>query len=148
MYKIGEVCQIAGVTRKALREYKAKGLVCPNAVNNGGHWLYDKEAFRRIIIVQMFIEVGYTSEHIKRLLDSPETDLVGEFDNVVELLKEKKTRIDEMINTLRNIQQELMFSEITPDRVANTDPARRSETQSMLAAVRDTISIPENGKTE
>ncbi len=148
MYKIGEVCQIAGVTRKTLQEYKAKGLVCPKAMNCGGHWLYDKEAFKRIIIVQMFIEVGYTPEHIKRLLDSPGTDLVGEFDNVVELLKEKKTHIDEMINTLRNIQQELMFSDVTPDRVANTDPARRSETQSMLAAVRDTISIPENGKTE
>ena len=148
MYKIGEVCQIAGVTRKELQEYKAKGLVCPKAVNNGGHWLYDKEAFKRIIIVRMFIEVGYTPEHIKRLLDSPGTDLVGEFDNVVDLLKEKKTRIDEMINALRNIQQELMFSDVTPDRVANTDPARRSETQSMLAAVRDTISIPENGKTE
>ncbi len=148
MYKIGEVCQIAGVTRKELQEYKSKGLVCPNAVNNGGHWLYDKEAFKRIIIVQALIHVGYTTEHIRRLLDSPGTELVGEFDNVVELLKEKKTRIDEMINALRNIQQELMFSEVTPDQVANTDPSRRSETQKMLAAVRDTISIPENGKTE
>jgi Predicted transcriptional regulators len=148
MYKIGEVCQIAGVTRKTLREYKAKGLVCPSAVNNVGHWLYDKKAFKRIIIVRMFIEVGYTPEHIKRLLDSPVTDIVGEFDNVVELLKEKKTRIDEMINALRNIQQELMFSDVTPEQMANTDPARRSETHSILAAVRDTISIPENGKTE
>ncbi len=148
MYKIGEVCQIAGATRKTLQKYKAKGLVCPNAVNNSGHWLYDKEAIKQIIIVQVLTEVGYTPEHIKCLLDSPGTELVGEFDTVVELWKEKKTRIDEMINTLRNIQQELMFSDVTPDRVANTDPARRSETQSILAAVRDTISIPENGKTE
>jgi DNA-binding transcriptional MerR regulator len=143
MYKIGEVCQIAGVTRKELQEYKSKGLVCPNAVNNGGHWLYDKEAFKRIIIVQVLIHVGYTTEHIKRLLDSPGTELVGEFDNVVELLKEKKTRIDERINALRNIQQELMFSDITPELMANLAPEQRIETRNTLAAVRDTISIPE-----
>ena len=148
MYKIGEVCQIAGVTRKELQEYKSKGLVCPKAVNRAGHWLYDKETFRRIIIVRLFIEVGYKPEHIKQLIDSPGTDLAVEFDKVVGLLEDKKKNIDEMIVTVKNIQQHFLFSDITPEHVANTDPARRSETQKMLAAVRDTISIPENGKTE
>ncbi len=148
MYKIGEVCQIAGVTRKELQEYKAKGLVCPNAVNRAGHWLYDKETFRRIIIVRLFIEVGYKPEQIRKLIDSPGTDLAVEFDKVVELLEDKKKSIDEMIVTVKNIQQQFLFSDITPEHVANLDLAQRNETRNMLAAVRDTISIPENGKTE
>ncbi len=117
--------------------------MCPKAVNRAGHWLYDKETFRRIIIVRLFIEVGYTPEHIKQLVDSPGTDLAVEFDKVVGLLEDKKTRIDEMISALKNLQQELMFSDMTPEQVANLDLAQRNETRSMLAAVRDTISIPE-----
>ena len=143
MYKIGEVCQIAGVTRKELQEYKSKGLVCPKAVNRAGHWLYDKETFRQIIIVRLFIEVGYKPEHIRKLINSPGTDLAVEFDKVVGLLEDKKTRIDEMISALKNLQQELMFSDMTPEHVANLDLAQRNETRNMLAAVRDTISIPE-----
>ena len=143
MYKIGEVSAITGIPRSTLRNYKDLGLVKPSATNNGGHWLYDKEAFKKILIIQILTEVGYTIAKMKSLLNSPETDLTGEFDNVIALLEDKKKRIDEMIVAVRNIQQEIQFSDITPDHVANIDPEQRTGARDCLSAVKDMITIPE-----
>lgn len=143
MYKIGEVSKITGIPRKTLQEYNDLGLVKPTATNRARNWLYDKDAFKKIFIIHILMEAGYTPERIKHLLESSETDLAGEFDNVVALLEEKKKRIDEMIVTVRNIQQELKFSDITPDHLANMDPEQRTEARSWLSAIRGTITIPE-----
>ena len=143
MYKIGEVSKITGIPRKTLQEYNTLGLVGPTATNKARNWLYDKDAFKKIFVIHVLIEAGYTPGKIKHLLESAEIDLAGEFDNVISLLEDKKKRIDEMIVAVRNIQQEIQFSDITPDHLANMDPEQRTEARSWLSAIRGTITIPE-----
>ena len=142
MYKIGEVCRITGITRKDLQKYNALGLVKPSATNMGGHWLYDREAFKKILIIQMFAEVGFNSDSIKRILESDEADLAGAFDKVTVLLEEKRKRIDEMIDVIRHIQQEISETDITPENVANMNDEQRIKARSLFSAVGDAILTP------
>ena len=143
MYKIGEVCKIAGVTRGALRQFEGYGLVSPTSKDKKGRWLYDKDALKKVFLIRILIEVGYKPKNIKCILDSSATEHTGEFDKIVGLLEDKKKHIDEMIVTIRDIQQQILFSDITPEHMANLAPEQRIETRNTLAAVRDTISIPE-----
>ena len=93
-----EVQDQFGITRKTLIGYKEMGLLYPTQKEEGGRWYYDDEAVEKLKVIQVFTEAGFSRQRIKKILNSPNLDLVSEFDSVIHSLEDKRKRIDEMIN--------------------------------------------------
>lgn len=104
MKKLSEVCEIVGVTRRTLQEYDKVGLLHPSDKTEDGYWLYDENAIKQLIAIQVFIECGYERKKIKSILEMPSLDLLSEFDKLITALEEKRKRIDGMINTVKTLQ--------------------------------------------
>lgn len=104
MKKLSEVCKLVGVTRRTLQEYDQIGLLKPTDKTDAGYWLYDNKAIQKLIFIQIFIEAGYKRKDIKKIIESPQLDVMAEYDKTIEVLLEKRKRIDGMINSIRTIQ--------------------------------------------
>ena len=104
MKKMSEVCRILGVTRRTLQEYDKIGLLHPSARTEGGYWLYDDNALAYLAQIQIFVECGYKRKEIKDKMHSETFDLLSEYDELVKNLKQKRSRIDEMIHFLNLVK--------------------------------------------
>lgn len=103
MKKISEVCKLTGVTRRTLQEYDKIGLLKHTAETDGGYWLYDDHAIETLMVIHVFVEVGYKREEIKRILESE--NLEAEYDTLISILEEKKKRIEGMINLVKGLKK-------------------------------------------
>ena len=99
MKKLSEVCRIVGVTRRTLQEYDRIGLFKHSAETQSGYWLYDDEAIWKLYIILIFVEAGYKRLKIKEILSRPQ-DLLNELKTAIQVLKQKRNRIDGLINTI------------------------------------------------
>jgi len=104
MKKLSEVCKIVGITRRTLQEYDRINLVKPSAKTEAGYWLYDDAAIEKLILIRLYLEAGYKRTDIKRILESPMKDVTSTFDAMIEMLEERRRRIDGMIGTVRTMQ--------------------------------------------
>lgn len=98
--RLSEVCKIVGVTRRTLQEYDKIGLVSPTSKTDSGYWLYDEDTIVTLMIIQIFVEAGYERKEIKDIICSSSFDLISELDNAIERLKDRKKRIEGMINSI------------------------------------------------
>ena len=90
MKRSSEVCKIVGITKKTLRGYDSMELLHPTEKTEAGYWLYDDAAIRKLIFIQMLVEVGCKRKEIKALLESPDYDLKKECDKLLVKLEEKR----------------------------------------------------------
>ena len=63
---IGELAREAGVTLRALRFYKSKGLLAPQ--RNGKTWLFSSEDRARLAMIQQGKRLGFTLGEIRAML--------------------------------------------------------------------------------
>lgn len=99
-YKISEVCRLVGVTRRALQGYDEIGLLKHTDETPAGYWLYNEQALNKLVLIRIFVEIGYSRSHIKEILNNPDLDLKKEYSVAIEALQYKKEKIDQMINLL------------------------------------------------
>ena len=104
MKRLSEVCKIVGVTRRTLQEYNAIGLLSPTTRTEKNYWLYDDVAINTLILIQIYLEAGYTRKEAKVLLASPKLDVAREYGRMITKLEERRKRIDGMISTLKRLQ--------------------------------------------
>ena len=116
--RLSEVCKIVGVTRRTLQEYDKIGLVSPTSKTDSGYWLYDEDTIVTLMIIQIFVEAGYERKEIKDIICSSSFDLISELDNAIERLKDRKKRIEGMINSI-NVMK--MFSDLPIELINNMD---------------------------
>ena len=97
--KISEITKTIGASRKTLQEYDRMGLVHPTAKTEGGYWLYDEEAVKRISQIQILSLVGYKRSEMKELLDATKDPVKHReiFCDAIEKLKKKREQIDGII---------------------------------------------------
>lgn len=62
MLKIGELAELAGISRDALRFYEKHGLVTPSARTQSGYRLYSKSDVLRIRFILSAKEVGFYAQ--------------------------------------------------------------------------------------
>jgi len=139
MKKLSEVSKIIGVTRRTLQEYDKIGLLHPTSKSESGYWLYDDETIQKLMFIQIFVEAGYERKRIKALLESDNVDLNEEYKNVISILKDKRRRIDGMINTVETIQTALALPLSTIKALAKTDLTRLYKDRSFSEYLEDTI---------
>lgn len=139
MKKLSEVCKITGVTRRTLQEYDKIGLLKPTSTTEAGYWLYDSAAIQKLILIQIFVEVGYERKTIKRLFESPTLDMYEEFDRLIDTLEKKRKRIDGMINTIKNLKLTAKLPESTLRALGNMDVTRIYRDKSFASYLEDSI---------
>ena len=71
LYKLRDIRDILGVTRRAVQGYEAMGLIVPTQKNARGHLLYSQEMFERIRKIQEYQWLGFTLREIQNFLDEP-----------------------------------------------------------------------------
>ena len=67
MMTLREVCNMVGVTRRAVQCYGHEGLVASTGKNKYKYLLYDKKAARHIQDIKMYQDFGFTLKCIKVL---------------------------------------------------------------------------------
>jgi DNA-binding transcriptional MerR regulator len=66
-----EVCELAGVTRRAVQGYEKAGLVAAAGRNKYGHLLYDEVAIKRISEIKQYQDFGFKVKEIQVLMTAP-----------------------------------------------------------------------------
>ena len=122
MKTIQEVCKLTGASRRALQGYNEIGLLKPTAKNEAGHWLYDDSAIRKITLIQILNESGYTRNKIKEIFNSPQKTLDDAFISAEKKLEEKRREIDCMITFLRAITIFDTYPESVQEILVKTPP--------------------------
>ena len=97
-----EVCNMVGVTRRAVQCYEQEELVSSTGKNKFGYLLYDEEAVMRIKEVKMYQDFGFALKEIKVLL-------VASVDEYAELMGKKLTdmrkKLIELETTVKRMEE-------------------------------------------
>ncbi len=102
-WKLSEVSEMTGLSRKALQEYDRLDMLHPASKTEGGYWLYDETAVNKARMISTFSMAGYKRAEIKNVLDRAEGDnvqiLLDNYKTVIERLKAQRDQIDAAIRS-------------------------------------------------
>lgn len=102
-----EVCQVTGVSRRAIQGYEQAGLVAATARNDRGYLLYDEESRRRIQQIKLFQDLGFSVKEIAGIIDAPKEELKEALAAKISALQEKGERIEVLIDKARRLIEQL-----------------------------------------
>ena len=94
-----EVCDLLGVSRRAIQNYEKEGLVAPAERNKYGYLLYGEKEQKRIGQIKMYQKFGFTVKEIKGLLGASREEKTEALVRKVDELKMKKEEIEYIIET-------------------------------------------------
>ena len=92
-----ELCELVGVTRRAIQGYERIGLVSATSKNKYGYLLYDKSTMKRIEKIIVFQNMEFTLKEIKEIIDAPKEVLKPIIEKQIEKLILKQSKIEETI---------------------------------------------------
>lgn len=99
-YTVGKVAELAGVTVRTLHHYDEIGLLSPNGRTGTGYRRYDDADLERLQQIMYYRELGFALEEIAAILDDPQSDARAHLLRQHELLSERVTRLQKMINAI------------------------------------------------
>ena len=106
--KINEVCNITGLTKKAIDYYQEKGIINPK-FDESGYREFNKSEIERLRQVSVFRSLGLSVSEIKKVLDSKFSKeelrkcvIRKQFDNE---LSEKQTQLLEKLSDGKDIEK-------------------------------------------
>tara|TARA_B100000768_G_scaffold47599_1_gene46437 strand:+ start:1534 stop:1941 length:408 start_codon:yes stop_codon:yes gene_type:complete len=110
MLKIGELAELAGISRDALRFYEKHGLITPTARTDSGYRLYSKSDVLRISFILSAKEVGFTLNEIHQLFELEVTkddkscqDVKQFVDNKIQVVNQRLTEIKKVKQSLQTL---------------------------------------------
>ena len=98
-----EVCEMLGLSRRAVQGYEKAGLIRPSARNKYGHLLYDEKTVSRIAGIQYCQKLGFELKDILEMTKEESGELCRELENRLGDLQEKKKEIRYLIDKTREI---------------------------------------------
>ena len=141
LYKLSEVTKITGISRRALQGYDEVGLLSPVSKTEGGYWLYDEQSVKKLFLIAIFVEVGYSRKKIKSILESEPSVILREYDEVIESLKEKKKKIDGMIRTMESVKTIIEMPQEVLVGMQDIDIKNLYKETSYSESIRDLIDV-------
>lgn len=69
--KLKELCEKAGVSRRAVQGYEKAGLVWAVRKNGYGYLMYDETALERTKRIRLYQNMGFTIRQITEIMDAP-----------------------------------------------------------------------------
>ena len=103
LYRVKEVCETTGLTRKQLFDYQK--IVKPTSYEKAGYKLYDEDALRNLVMVSKLRSIDVPLADIKAFLEgrrSKEEVIMSQ----IKALEERQEKVDEMIEKARNMLNE------------------------------------------
>lgn len=93
-----EVCDCAGVSRRAIQGYESAGLIHASGKNERGYLLYDLHSLDRIKQIKLYQQFGFSIKEIGGIIDAPGSVLKAVLENQLMKLKEEKRQIEILID--------------------------------------------------
>ena len=93
---------MAGITPRTLHHYDAIGLLKPSQVGENGYRYYGEDALLRLQQILFYRELGLPLEDIRKILGSPDFDVLGALLNHKDALKTRVRRLNQLIRTVEN----------------------------------------------
>jgi len=103
MKSVNEVSKLSGVSRRTLQYYDQIGLLPPSAVKESGYRQYDDESLRRLWSILFYKELGFSLDEIGLLLDNPEDVEKEIMRQHKEVLLDKQSALQKMIESVDRI---------------------------------------------
>ena len=101
-----EVCNMVGVSRRAVQGYEEEGLVVSSGKNIYGYLLYNGETVERIRCIKQYQDFGFTVKEIKVLMAATDDEYVEMMSNRVEQMKVQLNNLGENIEKAERMMAE------------------------------------------
>ena len=101
-YTVNKLGQIAGVSTRTLRYYDEIGILKPARTNSSGYRIYGHSEVDRLQQILFFRELGFSLDHIKKIVTAPNFDRVKALSEHRENLLEKRKQLDLLILNVEN----------------------------------------------
>ena len=101
MYTIGELADLAGVTRKNLRHYDKIGLLEPQTLSEAGYRLYGEREVDLLQQILFFREMDLPLAEIREIVQAPTYVVTESLSDHLAYLSQERRRIDRLIETVR-----------------------------------------------
>lgn len=130
MRTVSQVSELTGVSVRTLHHYDSIGLLKPTHVTEAGYRLYDESALERLHAILLFRELDFPLKQIREILDTPGFDPVKALEKQIELLEEKRARLDAVIRQAKRIKEKgtIEMKKDTFDTYAREAEARWGKT--------------------
>ena len=102
-----EICEAAGVTRRAVQGYEKAGLVAPTGKTSRGYLLYDEESQERIKQIRLYQQLGFSIKGIKDIMDAPSEIKKAAIEARIESLRMDGKHIETLIDKAYELINEL-----------------------------------------
>ena len=100
--RIGEIAAQSKVRASAIRYYESQGLL-PEAIREAGQRIYDSDVLRRLALIELAKDAGFTIAEIKHLLHGFSQQAPAS-QRWRELAKSKTKEIDQRIEQARRMK--------------------------------------------
>ena len=105
-YSVKWVEDNLGITRKAIRNYEANGLLPLHEIRNphNNYREFDDDGISCLWSIKVLQGVGYSLKEIKRMFEETDFDFHASISNKVEELKKKREELDQLIEMATTIR--------------------------------------------
>lgn len=100
VYTVKKMAEMSGVSIRTLHHYDAIGLLKPSAVGDNGYRVYGRDEVHRLQQILFHKTLGLSLNDIAAALDDPAFDAVTALKAHRNMLQEKSTRTEVLIQTI------------------------------------------------
>ena len=98
-----EVCELVGVTRRAVQGYEDVGLVASTGRNKYGHLLYDESAVEKIKEIKLYQDFGFSIKEIQVLQEVSKEKYLGMLEYRLALMQLEMSKLKENISKVEQL---------------------------------------------
>lgn len=103
--KLNEVCNLVGMTRRAIQECEDFGIaIKPVETNKYGHLLYGEDEIERLWLIRFYREMEYTKTDIEKIFNNPDYSRSEELEKQIRALEKKRDELDHIITIARKMR--------------------------------------------
>ncbi|NWK84929.1 MerR family transcriptional regulator [Staphylococcus sp. GSSP0090] len=99
-YTVSQLAKLSGVSNRTLRYYDQIGLLEPARISSSGYRIYGKAEVDMLQQIIFYRELDVSIEEIKNIIQQPEFDQAKALELHFQNLKQKRSRLDKIIDTV------------------------------------------------
>jgi len=145
-HSIGSLSKLSGVSIRALHHYDQIGLLQPSEVAESGYRYYDDAAVERLWQILFYRELDFPLAEIGEILSSPSFDRDRALTEHLNLLTQKRARLDRLIELVSNAMKGEQHMEFKPFDTSEIDALREQYVEEAKARWGNTDAYRESTK--
>lgn len=101
--KLKELCERAGVSRRAVQGYEKAGLVSAVRKNGYGYLMYDEQALERTRTIRLYQNMGFTIRQITEIIDAPNEVIKTALSKQLKVLEDDLKAREQLITQVKTM---------------------------------------------